>query len=273
MPILPKINDANRNLWAASANINGVLRDLNAWSNINGVWRENHKHAVEESEIVGFRMIYKLMEKAVHPDYPKLIVNNNLPVITKLTGDRIGDMSGTTKGIVFEYSKEEYEKQGIMVYRGDLYAVLQNEQLVNVGMSISDAASDKRIPTAPGVKESWCTNKLANLFIQITGYMAYESYGYFMSGWNSMFTTEQFIDPSNYPDKGPHKNKFPLNSYSILPIEERVSTFDSASYIGIARDMTSETNNMIGSSGTIDHTISAISVNGIEKPFVIELYH
>lgn len=274
MPTSTNINGVWREMWSGHAMINGVWRDLDSWVNVNGVWRETFKHGIEESDIAEFRLVYKFMEVAKHPDYPNLSVNRNLPIIVKLTGDTLGSVDMNQKGIVFEYSNEDYPTEGIAVYRGDLYAVLTNNEIINVGLSISDAASDKRIPgNVPGINEAWATNKLSNLSITIEGYALYESYGYYMAGWNSIFSKEQFLDTTNYPDKGPHKNKLLLNSYDILPIEKRVDTFDSAAYIGIARDMTSESNNMIGSYGVLDHSISAITVNGVSKPFVVELYN
>lgn len=274
MPVLNKIDNVWRENWSAHANIDSVWRDLDSWSNINGVWRENFKHDIDATSIIGFRMVYKLMEDAKHPDYPKLSVNKDLPVMIKLVGDRTGEMNNVPKGMALEYFRHDYEKEGILVYRGDLYGILQTGDVVNVGMSISNAASDQRVPgTIPGITEAWCTNKLAKISIQINAELTYESYGYFTAGWNSMFNKTQFLDPSNYPDKGPHDDKQELVSYSILPIESRNDTFDSASYIGIARDMTSTSNNMIGSSGIFQHQISCISVNGVEKPFTLEIYN
>lgn len=274
MPVSMKINGVWRDLWSSQAMINGVWRDLESWVNINGVWRESFKHNIEESDIIGFRMIYKLMNVAKHPDYPKLTVNKDLPVIVTLSGKNQGKMDGSTKGILFQYSNEEYEKEGIIVYRGDLYAELATGQIVNVGMSISDVGCDVRTPgNIPGMIESWSTNKLGKLSITMNGYVLYNATGYSMAGWNSLFNKNQFIDPSDHSDQGPYKNKLQLNSYNILPIENRIDSFDSAAYIGIARDMTSDTGNMIGSHGVLDHTITAIYVDGVSKPFVVELYN
>lgn len=274
MPASVNINGVWRDVWSGHAMINGVWRDLESWTNVNGVWRETFKHDIIEADIVGFRLVYKFMEVAKHPDYPNLSVNKNLPINVKLTGEAAGSINMNQKGIAFEYFHDDYPTEGIAVYRGDLYAVLTNNEIVNIGLTISDAASDKRIPgNVPGINETWATNKLAKLSIQIVGYVLYESYGYYMAGWNSLFSTNQFIATGKYPDQGPHKNKLQLNSYDILPIENRVDTFDSAAYIGIARDMTSEVNNMIGSYGVLDHSIFSITVNGVPKPFVVELYN
>lgn len=274
MPVSTKVNGVWRNLWSSQAMVNGVWRDLDSWSNVNGVWRENFQHHIEESEIIGFRLVYRFIDQVKHPDFPHLPVNKKIPYNFKLTGEHIGVMDMTTKGVLFQYFREGYPEEGVVVYRGDLYAYLLGERLVNVGMAISEVGKDARIPgNTPGITEFWSTNKLNKISININGYVLYDSSGYFMSGWNSLFSTNQFLDQSNYPDKGPHKNRFQLNSYNILPIGSRENTFDSAAYIGIARDMSSETNNMIGSYGDLDQTISSITVNGLPRPFVVEIYH
>lgn len=273
MPVSTKINGVWRNLWSSQAMVNGVWRDLDSWSNVNGVWRENFRHDIEESEIIGFRLVYKSISQITHPDFPKLSVNKNIPYNIKLTGDHIGIMDMTTKGILLQYFREGYPEEGIVAYRGDLYAYLTLDRLVNVGMCISEVGKDARIPgNVPTITESWSTNKLNKISISINGHVFYNSSGYFMAGWNSLFSTKQFLDTSNYPDKGPHKDILRLEPYHILPTGSREDTFDPAAYIGIARDMTSETNNMIGSYGELDHTISSILVNGLPKPFIVELY-
>lgn len=274
MPIENKINGVYRNVWAPYVNINGVWRQVDAWGCVNGVWRQTFDHTIYESDIVGFRVIYKLMNRAIHPKHPDLKMNNNLPVTVALTGNNISVMDGSPKGIVFEYFQEDYTQEGITVYKGDLYAILSNDQLINVGMTKSTAVDDGRIPSdIPGIDESWSTDKLANLSITIDGYIVYESNGYHMDGWNSFFSKKHFLDESVYPDKEPHKNSLQVNAYVITPIEERDVDFDPSSYIGIARNMTSPVGNMIGSYGVLDHTISTIKVNGVSKPFIVELYN
>lgn len=274
MPIGNRINGVWRDTWAPYANIDGVWRELDAWACVNGVWRQIYDHTIYESDILGFRMVYKIMDRARHPKHPELVMNNDLPVVVGLTGENASVMDTSMKGIVFEYFREEYEKEGMLVYKGDLYAILKNDQLVNVGLTRSTSVDDGRIPSnIPGVDEAWSTNKLANLTITMDGYVLYESNGYHMDGWNSLFSMKQFLDESSYPDKIPSKASHQLDSYIITPLEERDDDFDTSAYIGIARNMTSDTGNMIGSYGLLDHTISAIKVNGIPKPFVFEIYN
>lgn len=271
MPISHNINGVNRDTWTVHANIDGVYREADSWVCINGVWRETYNHEIYESDIIGFRMIYKLTDTIRHPDHPDLYPSKELPVTMKTTGSN--NMDYSQKGVVFQYTNEDYDKEGICVYKGDLYAVLSNGQIANVSMTLSKAVEDIRIPgDVPGIIEVWSTNKIANLSIQFTGYILYESSGYSMSGWNSLFTNTQFTDPTKFPDTMEYRKQHLIDSYKLLPVEYRDADFDSSAYIGIARDMHSIDNNMVGSYGLLDHTICDIKVDGVLKPFVFEIY-
>lgn len=102
--------------------------------------------------------------------------------------------------------------------------------------------------------------------------MSYETYGYYMAGWNSIFSTNSFIASANFPDRGPDQNTQSIRSYIILPSNIRDNDFSSIASIGIARNVTQPENNMVGSYGYIDQTIEEIIVNGVNKPFVVEAY-
>ena len=272
MPINQNVRGVFRDTWSVHTNVNGVWRDIDQYVNVNGVYRQLYKHSIEESDIIGFRMVYKRLDSITHPDHPDLLVNHNLPVKMDLTGDTAGNMDTNQKGVVFQYDRTEYEKEGICVYKGDLYAVLTNNEIVNIGLTVSSVIPDTRIPGIPAVGDAWSTNKLEHLNIEIDAYILYESNGYHMSGWNSLFGKTQFTDPTDFPDTLDYKKIYQLNSYNILPIDSRDELFDSSAYIGIARDMHSDEANMVGSYGVIDHTICEIRVNGIVKPFVFEIY-
>lgn len=273
MSIQHNINGVFRDTWTTHVKINGVWREADSLVNINGVWRETFNHEINEEDIVGFRMVYKFTDTIRHHDHPNLLPNRNLPVNMKLTGEGAGNMDYSQKGVLFQYDRTNIDQEGLCVYKGDLYAVLSNGQLANVTMTISKAVDDIRIPgDVPGIIEAWSTNKIAHLNIQFTGYLLYESNGYSMSGWNSLFTTTQFTDPTKFPDTMDYKKQYLIDSYNMLPIEYRDDTFDSSAYIGIARNMHSIENNMVGSYGVLDHTITEIRVNNILKPFVFEIY-
>lgn len=268
MSIWNNINGVWREVWSTHVKVNGVWRESDVLTKVNGVWRESYNHLLEEKDIIGFRIVYKRSYTKKHLDFPNLSYNPNIPVSVHLAGDSIESMDTHSKSIIFEYFREQANEEGILMYEGNLYAVLVNGQIINVGNSIS-SSDDNRVNE--NISEIWNTDKLNTLSIQLQGYVMYDYNGYYMNGWNSLFSTEQFLDCINHPDQNNHKNIYRLNT-CILPIESRSETFSSISSIGIARDMTSKENNMIGSYGVLDHTIEFIYVNNVAKPFVIELY-
>lgn len=273
MPGWTMINGVWREMWTSMPKIDDVTRCSNIYTKINGVNRVIYSHSLTENDIVGFRMVYKRSPMKKHPDFPHLSFNPNLPVLVSLTGDTIGSMDTNHKGILFEYSNARVKEEGIWMYQGSLYAVLTNNELLDISLTKADVGPDDRISVdIPSIGNAWASNRIAGLSIQIGYTLVYETFGYFMAGWNSFFSTDHWIDPTNYPEKGPNEKSLPVNSYNMLPIESRESTFDAVAQIGIARDMSSPVNNMIGSHGLLDQTIDNIWVNGVNKPFVIEMY-
>ena len=277
--ILTNINGVWRNLSTPFVNINGVWRESDVMINAGGVWREQHPRELDESDILGFRLVYKLVEDAYHPEHPMLRTNRGIPSEIRLTGEHVGYMDTTNKGIIFRYLREGYKDdpaylgwkyEGLLKYEAHLYAVLIDESVVDI-ISSTTPATERILPH--GSIPHYITNKFSKLDITMEAWVVYESYGYYMNGWNSLFNKDQLLDPTRYPNKELHKNMKHLNSYIILPVEKRDKAFDSVASIGIARDMTSEDTNMVGSYGTLTHTIFDINVNGVSKPFVVELYH
>ena len=267
------INGVFREPTSTYVNVNGIWRNVDQYVNVNGVWRQTYKHTIEESDIIGFRIIYTRITKVKHPDHPDLKVNFNLPVKMDLSGETAGKMDLNEKGVVFQYDRTDYDQEGIFVYRGDIYAELLDGKLVNVGLTLPEVIPDDRILGSYPFLDTWNYDRINNLSIDIDGHILYESNGYHMSGWNSLFCKQQFTDPTDYPDEMDYKKQYCVNSYNILPIESRNSDFDPCAYIGIARDMHSDKGNMVGSYGVIDHTIRNIRINGIQKPFIIEIYN
>lgn len=266
------INGVWRETWSSAVNINGVWREADVYTNVNGVWRQSHNYKVNEEDIIGFRIVYKLNKNKKHLVHTSLGYNKDLPAHLSLTGDTAGIMDLERKGVVFEYENTYPDREGIMMYEGKLYAVLNNDCILDVGQSKEFWSDDDRLPpNAPDITEVWATNRINNLSIQMESYVLYESNGFYFAGWNSLFEKTQYTDPTLFP-VGEDKNIHYMNSYNILPIESRENTFDTIASIGIARDMHMEDTNMVGSYGNLDHTIYWIAVNGIKKPFVFEIY-
>lgn len=262
MPGWALIDGIWRPMWTSCPRVDGIMRDSNVGTVIDGVTRYIHKHYFEEQDIVSFRMIYK-----------RSMTNSMIPVITDLTGESPSTCDTTRKGFIFEYSNDLPTEEGDYMYTGTLYAVTSTGEIIDVMRSTETPASDERYDAGiPGLEEVWLTNRIMNLSISMNIEVRYDCFGYYVDGWNSMFSTEQFIDRTRYPDKGPNKDTFAIGSFPIIPIASRPKTFDFVSRIGIRRNMTDPDRNMIGSHGTFDHIIHKIWVDGVRKPFVIEKY-
>jgi hypothetical protein len=258
---LQKINGVWRNTFSTMVTVDGVCRESDALQRVDGVWRQVHEHApIDVDTLIGFHVVYTYDPTMKSEQFPFLKSTKNLPVTMNLTGDNAGSMDTTTKGVVYHYEREMPYNEGVCVYRGTLYAEFPGDLLIPIN------------PYRFGM-EPWSTFQFADLQIQVDGYEGYESDGYYTSGWNSIFHKEQFLDPSKFPDKESHKNRNVLNTYDILPVESRDDDFSPEILIGISRNITTTDDNMAGSFGTLDHTYKAIYVNGVAKPFVVEIFH
>lgn len=271
MPIFNKVNGEQRGTHDVSVKVGGEWRHCSQYTKINGEWKQIHSPNYSCNDIIGFRLVYEkcnMFKK--HPNFENLTVNHNIPVDFELTGDTTGIMSEHPKGVIFEYERTQPEDEGISMYEGRLLAVLSNMQVIDVCQTGN--GEHRIVSNIPGTPEIWWTNKLDNLNIEIEATVAYESYGYYMAGWNSLFSLDQFLDQTNTAVNKDNKNSYNINSYNILPVGDRCDTFDKIASIGIARDMHTQGLNMVGSHGNISQTIHWIKVDGIIKPFVIEIY-
>lgn len=279
MSMFVNINGVQRKIIGSYADVNGVMRENTVMVNDKGVWRSQFKQKLEESDILGFRMVYVLDESSTHPDYPHLVTNRKIPANISITGDHPGYMDLTEKGIVFRYMRQhpegdnppskDWQDNGLLRYEGHLYAVLVDDTIIDIPVSTTPAAktNDVSVP-------SHTTTMFDNLRVTIEAWVTYESYGYYMQGWNNLFYSDAFLDPTKYEDREVHKNLKRLNSYVILPIWEREDAFDPIASIGIARDTNiDDFTDMVGSYGALKHTIFNIMVNNVSKPFVIECYN
>lgn len=274
MPTYEKIDGVWREVWSAHVNINGVWRDVNMFSKVDD-WKETHRHIIEERDIVGFRLVYKVNPNRVYPQFPELKTNLKIPVEFGLSGDLNG-MNTEIKGAVFHYERFGYE-EGIYMYEGSLYAVLKNGCLVDVSLTKDTEVNndDERILTdiPPGVKQVWATNKTRYLNIEMQAHLSYEMSRYHMYGWNSFFDTEDFIyEGENIEDTNADKKDLTvIESRIILPTKNRLKSFSPVASIGVARNLKIE-KTMMGGYGILDQTINFIKVNDVLKPFVIEIY-
>lgn len=250
-----------RKTFSVHVPVNGVHRESDVLVRMNGIWRTPHKVELDISDLIGFRIVYVYDPNATYPEFPWLKSRKDLPVVMTTTGVHQGSMDLSMKGVLFEYGRELPYNEGICMYRAIMYAVFDGDILIPIN------------PLPRTGIEHWTTNRELTFNIQIHGYEAYEKYGYYVSGWNSMFHKKHFLNENEFPDKEPYKGINRIEPYNIFPESTRDEAFSPEITIGIARNITTTDRNMVGSSGALDHTYKAIYVNGEAKPFVIEVYH
>lgn len=271
MPAYEKINGVWKEVWGTYVKVDGVWRDVDMSTKVDGVWRTTHVNDIKESDINEFHLIYKLNPNKEYPDYPNLKTNLNMPVTFALTGDNFG-MNDSTKGVIYHYERFGNE-QGILMYEAHLYAVLQNGCIIDVSSSKNTKVNndDQRIPGPTiDIPEVWITSRMKSLSIQLEGYTFYEAFRYHMHGWNSLFDNNQHLLPDPYTSDIPYRDTNLIDGRILFPVENRLSSYDNVASIGIARTLTDQ-ENMIGAYGTMDHTIKSIKVNGVSKPFIIDI--
>jgi hypothetical protein len=245
MPSLVNINGIIREQ-KSYTNINGILRESNSYVNVNGILRESSKRVVKEEDIKYFCFSYLPNRTIKHLDFPNLSYNPNIPALLSTTGENNDTWNYNFKGVEFEYDRRDVTEEGILMYECHLYAVLQDDYPIDV----------------------CCISDLNDLKIELQATLIYESNGYYIAGWNSMFSTKQFLDNKA---KTEDRDFQYVNTYKILPADDREETYYPVAQIGIARDMYTKGVNMVGSYGLLDHTVHWITVNGINKPFKFEV--
>jgi len=273
MGIWNLINGVWRRVWSTHVRINDVWRDSDVSNRINGVWRTSHRHELLESNIIGFRLVYQLIDNVTYPALPHLRPNPNIPVDFDLTGDNRGMMDTTRKGVIFHYRSTGSE-EGIKMYAGALYAVLDTGDILNLSRDGNEDRIINSNLTSIGINESWSTSRIERLIISIDGYTHCHKPTGYVGGWLSLF------------DKIQHFERFPNDfflsndtiwyvgydkSFILNPTDMRAPTYDSLATIGIARDFRTPDHNMVGSFGALDHTFDAIYINGNPKPFSVEI--
>ena len=263
MPV--SVNGVMREPSEISSLVNGVWRSSNkVFANINGVFRNTFNcndewHQQQSMLVKGFIIKYKLNKFKKHSRFPSLRYNRKIPFTLKLSeNDRVifNDKLQTEsdlneKSMIFEYDNTAYEQEGILMYEGHIYLVTNTNEEIDIALSPIDY-------------------RLFNNKLTISCETVDENYGYNTFGWNSIFSNSQFIHSKGKPDViNQYHNR--NNNFIISPEYKRIQNFNSTLDIGIARDMTSPINNMIGSRGFMTHTFYDIKFNNEPKPFKIEI--
>lgn len=252
MPIYVKVNGKMRECVNVYTKVDGELREIsNIDVNVEGEQRPVLAQPIKEKDIIGVKIVYTACKDVIHPEHPELRYNNTIPVYFSMS-EHSDKMSMSEKSVVFEYTNDDPYNEGFMLYEGRIYAILNDHKIVD----LTDTSS------------AYKRERLKELTVKISGYTYYEVFGHYMNGWNSIFSTKQFLDTNVHDDRGPYKGIDHIVDY-ILSTES--PEFNPSSYIGIARDQTSVHKNMVGSHGTLDHTFYEIKINDVLKPFAIEI--
>lgn len=262
------------------ANINGVWRQSTEYVNIDGIYREIDDFSITESKIIGFKIVYISNHNAKYPDLPNLSYNPNIPATLSYIGNNAKSMDLLSKGVMFQYNntlepdqlEDNLDQEGILKYTGHLYAFLANGLVVDVTPTNDIVGWETRYPvnSIPGMSETWNLNKMNNLDIQIYSKIQYRVNGINTEGWNRIFTKTNYtgqLSPVHQMDEF----TLPPEFIHILPVSSRSDDFYEFAEIGIARDIHTPGRNMVGSHGYFSHNFVMVNVNGVSKPFAIEI--
>lgn len=254
-----KVNGEWKESWNQCVKVDGEWRPANVFMKVNGEWKESYHYELTEKDIIGFKLIYSVNPKRKHLYHYHLNYNPTLPVRFDLTGKHIGQMDTTEKGVLYQYLNEDNDNEGVLMYEGRMYAIHTSGILIDVGLIPS--STDKSI----GI------GRIQNNSIEVVATTTYQCFGYYMAGWNSFFDHQDFIDYTVFPDIGPHDGYNEIPNLKLLPLKQRSEDFASIASIGIARDIETPVRNMVGNHGSLSQSIHKITMNGIEKPFLIEI--
>lgn len=249
-----KVNGVWRYEISNHARVKGIWRNKKEeYVKVNGVWRSTETvKPFNADSILGFTIIYKLARHLVHPMYPKMGFNPAIKNMVDIAGFRPITYDTDAKSILFRFLNGDYRVEGTYAYEAIMYA---------------DIVDGSSIPIST-IIDSPVSANMDSISVTVDGYTLYESYGPYVTGWNRFFTDKDNL-PSSASDE---RDLIRISSYNILPTYSRDSSYISNAYIGIARNMSSRDHNMVGSHGALDQTIESIKLNGVEKPFKIEIY-
>ena len=268
MAIYTRVNGSFRTVNPSLVKINGVFREAtNQYVKVNGVFREvTSSKPLREEDIIGFKFIYRLNKNKKHPDFPNLKYNKKVPYNVSVTGEDWKSMNDTDKSIIFEFNRDEYKEEGIVCYEGQMFAIDRNNKMY-------DISGISHIPNNFNKMNQY--NLFKNITIKINAKYRWELFGYHLYGWNNFFNNKKFEfhnKLTDLPITPGGRFSYDIKDFIMLPSENRDKNYSNIATIGIARDETTVNKNMVGSKGILDHTINDVFVNGVKKPFMIEIY-
>jgi hypothetical protein len=275
MPTYEKVNGQWREIWSAHVKVDGFWRDIDLRPHINGDWTPTHRHTIVSDDVKAVRIIYSRNDEIKHPLFPNMKTNLNMPITTVVSGTDGKAYSMYPKGIILNYERFGYE-EGKLLFEGRLYLELMNGCFIDVAGTTDTWFNNKderrKGPTSE-IKEVWTTNRIKEMDIRMKYYTLYEAFRYNMYGWNSFFSNQHFLPENPRIEDASDRKKFNPDKPIILnPKKDRPSDFVPYTLIGICRAL-KPYETMTGAYGIIDHTIEEITVNGVKKPFSVEIYN
>ena len=262
-----------REVWSAHVNINGEWKDVdvNTFNKEYDYWKGVHTNFIDPMDIQSFLLVYTINDHLKYHRYQKLVTNKNLPIIFDLTGES-KDLDFSEKGVVYRYERFGYD-EGKLLFEGHLYALLTNGVYIDVGFSyLNSTSKDIRMAVKyDEMKEVWITSRLKDTVISIDGYESFEGFKFEQFGWNSLFTKDQLVFGKTYTEEDSLRKQREFKQRICYPDKKRDQSYYPCALIGIARELKDE-HTMHGAFGNLNHTITSISVNGINKPFQIKIY-
>lgn len=183
MPIFIRKNGLWKEIEQPYSRVEGKIKETDVYTRVDGKPRLVFGK-VTAADILGFRMVYYPKKDAEYIDIPTLKFNLDLPVLMHET-DRADVMDIGHKGVVYEFFDTHVEQDGILMYEGRLLAVLKN------GMLLDIFGNPEPIPglDAPLVTKSM------DFTVMVSYDVRYQGYGTHTRGWNSMWSSVQFLKP------------------------------------------------------------------------------
>lgn len=266
------INNEPRVVSNVYANIGGVWKPTTVFANIDGSFTVADDFCITKENVDGFKIIYASDHNATYEELPHLKYNPKIPASLTLTGVSAG-MDLQQKGVFFQYSTDNEpdqinrnEQEGILKFYARIYLLLKSGIVVDITSAKNYNGYD---PDTSVEKANF--NRLGNASIQVRYNLRFKVNGINTDGWNSVFSTTNHIGNLRPGYEYDHEE---LNSMTIniSPENKRERDYHKIAEIGIARDLHTPDRNMIGSYGNFTHTYESITIDGVRKPFLIEIH-
>lgn len=206
MPIFIRMNGLWKEVEQPYVKVDGKIRTTDVYTRVDGKPRLVFGK-VKASEIIGFRMVYYVKQDAEYIDIPDLKFNPNLPVRMSPT-DHANHMDDYGKGVVYEFFDTNVNEEGILMYEGRLLAMLKNGMLLDIFGNPDPI---------PGLDAPLVTKSM-DFTLSVTYDVRYQGYGLHTRGWNSMWSSTQFLKPDTTNANYFHEDVRFTSNHMLVPV-------------------------------------------------------